>query len=82
MNYKSQKEFLNVLKNGALHNHVGLITWASFYLRKDGWVTIDFNALVPMFSNMYHLKHDRKVHPSFAWGIYQLMSNLDAQQTR
>jgi len=80
MKYNNFSEFMNNLKERDLHNHIKLITWAWFHLQKDGWMRLDMYARVPLRDRPCEIVDDMKVHPSFAWGIYQLMSNLNAQQ--
>jgi hypothetical protein len=80
MDYKNYQEFLDELKVRDTHNHIHLITWAWFHLANDGTMWMEIDAKVPMVGNMVPMMERKQVHPSFAWGIYQLMSNLNAQQ--
>lgn len=82
MKYNNFQEFMNELKGRVNYATCGNGIYAWFYLRKDGWVSIDYTVTLPVINSHLFKSRGHIVHPSFAWGIYQLMSNLNAMQQR
>lgn len=80
MMYNNYQEFLNALKSKILLGHVKNVANASFNLKEEGYVLLNFSVKMPERGPMDQPLIRMKVHPCFAWGIYQLMSNLNAQQ--